>query len=291
MESGNFTLYCRAGKGCEHRARTGETMGERPNMNNFRISCADSGGRRRASMLLPAALLALLLAGCANNEEERTVVADITEAYELARTSVSRGNYRRGVEIYEAIQARYPFSDLARQIQLELMYAYYKGGQKELAIETAETFMRENPIHPRVDYALYMQALSYFEDEPGFLERWFRRDTTKRPPKEVELSYVTLRRLVERYPASSYAPDAQQRMIYLRNRLAAYENHVADYYLRLGAYVAAINRAKRAVEEYNGADSTAQSLATLANAYDELGLVDLARDTRRVLATNYPNES
>ncbi|MEM8817252.1 MAG: outer membrane protein assembly factor BamD [Pseudomonadota bacterium] len=269
-------------------------------MNSSCIPYFDANPRRprslaasvRNGLSLPLALLlALLLGGCANNEEERTVVTDITEAYELARSSVGRGNYRRGIDIYEAIQARYPFSDLARQIQLELMYAYYKAGQKELAIETAETFIRENPIHPRVDYALYMQALSYFEDEPGFLERWFRRDTTRRPPKEVELSYVTLRRLVERYPASSYAADAQQRMIYLRNRLAAYENHVADYYLRLGAYVAAINRARRAVEEYNGADSTAQSLKTMANAYERLGLVDLASDTRRVLATNYPNES
>ena len=162
---------------------------------------------------------------------------------------------------------------------------------RELAIETAETFIRENPIHPRVDYALYMQALSYFEAEPNFIERWFRRDMSKRPPKEVEISYVTLRRLVERYPASAYAPDAQQRMIYLRNRLAAYENHVADFYLRRGAYVAAVNRAKRAVEEYNGADTTALSLKTMATAYERLGMADLAADTRRVLSNNYPDES
>lgn len=256
------------------------------------ISCRS--GRRPASLRGRAAALAvagLLLAGCASEPEQRTAVQDIAEAYELARESVARGNFRRGIEIYEAIQARYPFSDLSRQIQLELMYAYYKGGQKELAIETAETFMRENPINPRVDYALYIQALSYFEGGPGLLERLFRKDVRKRPPKDVEQSYVTLRRLVERYPASAYAPDAQQRMIYLRNRLAAYENHVADYYLRLGAFVAAAKRATRAVEEYNGADSNAESLKLLARAYDALGMDDLAEDTRRVLATNYPNES
>lgn len=244
----------------------------------------------RTLRLATLALAALLLAACGGQDEQRTVIQDIAEAYETARESVARGNYRRGIEIYEAIQARYPFSELSRQIQLELMYAYYKAGQKELAIEVAETFMRENPIHPRVDYALYIQALSYFEGGPGFLERWFRKDINKRPPKDVEQSYVTLRRLVERYPASAYAADAQQRMIYLRNRLAAYENYVADYYIRLGAYVAAVKRATRAVEEYNGADSTAKSLKTLARAYDKLGMADLAEDTRRVLATNYPNE-
>lgn len=247
--------------------------------------------RTRLPGLATLVLAALLLGACGGQDEQRTVIQDIAEAYEQARESVARGNYRRGIQIYEAIQARYPFSELSRQIQLELMYAYYKAGQKELAIEVAETFMRENPIHPRVDYAMYIQALSYFEGGPGFLERWFRKDINKRPPKDVEQSYVTLRRLVERYPASAYAPDAQQRMIYLRNRLAAYENYVADYYIRLGAYVAAVKRATRAVEEYNGSDSTAKSLKTLARAYDALGMSDLAEDTRRVLATNYPNES
>lgn len=233
----------------------------------------------------------LLLSACGGQQEQRTELTDLRDAYEKARESVARGNYRRGIEIYEAIQARYPFSDLARQIQLELMYAYYRSGQRELAIETAETFIRENPIHPRVDYALYIQAISYFEGEPGALEKFFRKDLTKRPPKEVEQSYVTLRRLVERYPASAYAPDAQQRMIYLRNRLAAYENHVADYYYRRGAFVASVRRATRAIEEYNGADSIATSLETLARSYDALGMDDLAADTRRVLATNYPDES
>ena len=82
---------------------------------------------------------------------------------------------------FEVIQARYPFSDLARQIQLELMYAYYKSGNKEQAVEAADTFIRENPIHPRVDYALYIRGLAYFENAPGILERWFKKDTTKRP--------------------------------------------------------------------------------------------------------------
>lgn len=265
-------------------------------MYRFEPLSPSANGRRaaagRAPLVALIALAALFVGGCAGNDEEAdTVVSDIVDAYEIARESVERGNYRRGIQIYEAIQARYPFSDLARQIQLELMHAYYKANMHELAIETAETFIRENPIHPRVDYALYMQALAYFEAEPNFIERWFRRDMTKRPPKEVEISYVTLRRLVERYPASAYAADSQQRMIYLRNRLAAYENHVADFYLRRGAYVAAVNRAKRAVEEYNGADTTALSLQTMAEAYERLGMMDLAADTRRVLVANYPNES
>ena len=194
------------------------------------------------------------------------------------------------MQIFEAIQARYPFSDLSRQIQLELIYAYYKAGLQEQAVEAADTFIRENPIHERVDYALYIKGLAYFEDEAGFLERRFKKDVTRRPPKQVEEAYSTLRRLVDRYPASEYAPDAQQRMLFLKNRLATYENHVADYYLRRGAFVAAVNRAKSALEEYNGADGNAESLRIMAEAYEELGMTDLAADARRVLALNFPNQ-
>ena len=171
------------------------------------------------------------------------------------------------------------------------MYAYYKAGFKEQAVEAADTFMRENPIHPRVDYALYIKGLAYFADDAGFLERRFKKDISARPPKDVEQSYSSFHRLVERYPASDYAADAKQRMVFLKNRMSAYENHVADFYLRRGAYVAALNRAQHSLEEYNGADGNERSLEIMAEAYDELGMAELAADTRRVLDANYPNGS
>lgn len=241
---------------------------------------------------LPAALAALLalLAGCAGNDEQENAVDNLQEAYDSAQLAVRRQNYGRGIAIFEAIQARYPFSDLSRQVQLDLIHAYYKAGQKEQAVEAADTFIRENPIHPRVDYALYIKGLAYFESEAGWIERRFRRDITRRPPEDVEECYSTLRRLVERYPASEYAPDARQRLLFLKNRMAAHENHVADYYLRRGAYVAALNRAKGALEDYNGAPGNKESLRIMAEAYERLGMADLAADTRRVLDLNYPGE-
>ena len=170
------------------------------------------------------------------------------------------------------------------------MYAYYKSSRPEQAVDAADTFIRENPIHPRVDYALYVKGLAYFESDPGMLERVLKKDTTKRPPRDIELSYASFRRLVERFPASEYAPDAEQRMLYIKNRLADYENHVADYYLRRGAYVAALNRAKAALEQFNGAEGNSLSLQIMAEAYEKLGMSELAADTRRVLAENFPNE-
>jgi len=244
----------------------------------------------RHARLLVIALVSGSLLACSGKDEIRTEIDNITEAYETAQLSIERKNYRKGIQIFEAIQARFPFSDLSRQIQLELLHAYFQSGQHEQAAEAADTFIRENPTDPRVDYALYIKALSYYEKDPGILERWFKRDTTKRPPVDVDLAYTTFRRLVERYPTSDYAADAEQRMLAIKERLSAYENHVADYYMRRGAYVAAANRAKIALEEYNGASGNAESLKIMAEAYDHLGMADLAADARRVLAASFPNE-
>ena len=258
------------------------------------LSAPATGNMRltfRRNPLLFIALLPMALFGCAGNDVEQSEVQNITDAYNDAKQAIASGNYSRGIQVFEVIQARYPFSDLARQIQLELMYAYYKSGRPEEAVEAADTFIRENPIHPRVDYALYIRGLAYYESAPGILERLFKKDVTQRPPKDVMQAYSSLRQLVERFPASEYAPDAEQRMIAIKNRLADYENHVADYYLRRGAYVAALNRAKSSLEQFNGAAGNARSLEIMAQAYEELGMTDLAVDTRRVLQENFPDRS
>lgn len=258
-------------------------------MNHFAIlqkSLRGLGRKARHALPLTAAVV---LAACAGQEEPYDAVQDLQEAYDKATVSIQNGNYRRGIQILEVLQARFPFSEFARQIQLDLMYAYYKSGSTELAIETADTFMRENPIHPKVDYALYVKGLAYFDDGIGMLEKMFRKNTTGRPPKDVDQAYQAFRRLVERYPASDYAPDANQRIIFLKNRLATYENSVADYYLRRGAYIAALNRAKNALEAYNGAESNDESLRLLITAYENLGMNDLASDAQRVLDLNFPD--
>ncbi|HJL93507.1 MAG TPA: outer membrane protein assembly factor BamD [Woeseiaceae bacterium] len=234
-------------------------------------------------------LITLFFVGCANNEEsaEDAYINDVVRAYEIAQTAVVGGNYRRAIGLFESIQSRFPFSDLSNQIQLELIHAYYQSGAKEETIDQTEAFIRENPTHPNIDYALYIQALAYFEEEPDFLERRFAKDMNKRPPVDVEKAFSILERLVTRYPASEYAADAELRMIFLKNRLAAYDNIVADYYIRSGAYVAALNRAKNSLEQYNGVPSNKESLEIILMAYEKLGMTDLANDTKRIIAENY----
>lgn len=242
---------------------------------------------RTPVLILTTALLVLLTA-CGGNDA-REQIGSAERLYELAKRAADNNNFRDAIVYYEQLEARFPFSNSARQGQLDLMYVYYKARQPESAIDQADQFIRENPAHPRVDYAYYIKGLVQFERTPNFLERWFKADLTQRPPIDARSSFQSFQTLVQRFPNSEYAPDARQRMIFLRNRLAAYEIHVAEYYLKRGAYVGAINRAKYAIENYDGAPQIRRALEIMAESYRKLGMPDLAETSERVLAENYGN--
>jgi len=260
-------------------------------LKHLQLTTRNHGSWHRGTrMVVVLAAAALVTTACSGTEEEFDLNRNIEDAYVDAQEAVNFGNYRKAIGIFEALQARFPFSDFSTQIQLELAYAYYKDGKEEQAIEASETFLRENPTHARVDYALYIQGLAYFERGQSMLMRLFKKDVNGRPPRDGQRAFSILSRLVDRYPASEYAEDAQQRLIYLKNRLAAYENVVARFYLERDAYVAALNRAKEALETYHGADSGADSLRIMIAAYEGLGMNELANDTRRVLQKNFASE-
>jgi outer membrane protein assembly factor BamD len=245
-------------------------------------------GRRWAAAACVAA--ALLAAGCSSTRE-REIMGTPDGLYERASDALASRSYDEAIRIYEALEARYPFSDAARQSRLDLMYAYYRKGDKEQAVDAADTFIRENPTHPRIDYAYYVKGLVYFERDRNFLERWFDVDVATRPPAEGRQSFDAFSRVVTQYPRSEYAPDARQRMIYLRNRLADYEINVARYYIKRGAYVAAQARARYVIEQYDGAPAMRDALEVLVECYQRLGLTELAQDTAKVLAANFPERA
>jgi outer membrane protein assembly factor BamD len=211
--------------------------------------------------------------------------------YERGYEAMNGSNFVGAIQFFNALEARYPFSPETRQAQLDLIYLYYRSQQPEQAIDAAEEFERENPTHERLDYALYMRGLVYFDQAPNIIERLLRVDLSLRPPKDTLRSFSTFQELIRRFPDSEYVPDARQRMVFLRNRLAQFENHVADYYLRRGAYVAAINRAKYALEHYPEAPQLEKTLQVLVVAYEQLGMRDLAADARRVLRESFGEES
>jgi len=238
-------------------------------------------------LTLLAAAGMVVLTGCASRTNQVLQSAGPDELYELGTESMAEGDYSTALTFYQMLEARYPFSNLARQAQLDMIYLYFRARRPAEAVDAAEEFEAENPTHPRVDYALYMKGLVYFDQEPNFLERMFRVDMSERPPRDTLQAFATFQELLGRFPESEYAPDARERMIFLRNRLAAYENHVAAYYIERGAYVAAINRAKYSLEHYPGAPAIQESLLILAQAYNLLGMPDLAADAQRVLELNF----
>ena len=235
--------------------------------------------------VLAACALMLGMTGCGNKSNELIGSAD--KLYEAAQRAANNGNYRDAITYYEQLEARFPFSNPARQGQLDLMYAYYKNREPESAIDQADQFIRENPAHPRVDYAYYIKGLTQFERNPNFLERWFNADLTERPPIDARKSFQAFQTLLQRFPNSEYAADSRQRMIFLRNRLASYEVYVANYYLKRGAYVGAINRSKYAIENYDGAPQIRRALEIMADSYTALGMKDLAAESHKVLRENY----
>jgi outer membrane protein assembly factor BamD len=256
----------------------------RPGLNSLSDVSMPSNFRTPLLALTTVALLAT--AGCGHNRSKE-LLGSADKLYEAAKKASDQGNYRDATKYYETLEARYPFSNPAKQGQLDLMYAYYRNAEPESAIDQADTFIRENPAHPRVDYAYYIKGLAQFERNPNFLERWFRADLSERPPIDARKSFQAFQTLVERYPNSEYAADARQRMIFLRNRLAAYEVYVANYYLKRGAYVGAINRCKYTIENYDGAPQMRHALEIMAESYDRLSMTELAASTRKVLQENY----
>jgi outer membrane protein assembly factor BamD len=241
----------------------------------------------KSILLLGLAVVALSGCGRENIVEDQGPELLYQKGYE----AMDGSNFAGAIQYFNALEARYPFSPETRQAQLDLIYLYYRSLQPESAIDAAEQFERENPTHERIDYCLYMRGLTYFDQSPNIIERLMRVDLSLRPPKDTLRSFSTFQELIRRFPDSEYVPDARQRMVFLRNRLAEYENHVADYYVRRGAYVAAVNRAKYALEHYPEAPELEKTLQILVVAYQQLGMTDLAADARRVLRQTFGDDA
>jgi outer membrane protein assembly factor BamD len=235
---------------------------------------------------LAIGITVLAIAACGGNGT-REQIGNADKLYEMAKDAADRGNFRDAIAYYEQLEARFPFTNPARQAQLDLMYAYYMNREPESAIDQADQFIRENPAHPRVDYAYYIKGLVQFERNPNFLERWFNADLSQRPPIDARKSFQAFQTLIQRFPNSQYVEDSRQRMVFLRNRLANYEVYVANYYLERGAYVGAINRAKYAIENYDGAPQIKRAVEIMAESYRRMGMADLAAASEKVLRENY----
>ena len=240
----------------------------------------------------PLAALALaLLAACSGNEELPDIAADAGEQqmYQEAQRHLNNRNFDLAVRALQMLESRYPFGKHAEQAQLELIYAHYGAYEHEAAVEAADRFIRLHPQHPNVDYAYYMKGLAAYTGNEDVFARFLPTDITKRDTSNAKEAFAEFAQLVSRFPDSPYAADAKSRMVYLRNLLARHEINVANYYFRRGAYLAATNRGRYVVENFQRTPAVADGLAVMAQGYLILGMNDLANDAIDTLAMNYPD--
>lgn len=210
----------------------------------------------------------------------------VEEMYSQAKGELNDENFDAAIKLYEALQSRYPYGRYAQQALLEAAYAYYRQGEAESAVSAADRFIKQYPNNAHVDYAYYVKGLANFNGEISLLKSLGGQDPAERDPKATQDSFAAFKDLVTRFPNSKYAPDSRVRMQYLINALARYELHVAGYYLRRGAYIAAVNRAQGILTQYPNSPSTRDALEILIQAYDAMGMTDLRDDAKRVLAKN-----
>jgi outer membrane protein assembly factor BamD len=230
--------------------------------------------------------LTVLLAACA--QEEKPQDLSEKELYETAQKNLANENFNQAVKNLQLLEARYPFGPYAEQAQLEIIYAHFRNYDPEAAIADANRFIRLHPQHPNIDYAYYMKGLSNYSSGQGFLDRFLPTDMTQRDPGAALQSFEDFRQLLYRFPDSPYAADAKARMIFLSARLARHEINVANYYFKRKAYIAAANRGRYVVENYSHTPAVADGLAVMVQAYQLLGMNELASDSLAVLSSNYP---
>lgn len=236
---------------------------------------------------LSIACLLALIGACATTPEEESGMS-VAELYASAQSSVRNGNWEQAIKGLRRVQARFPFDPYALQAHLDLINVHLQQGDAEQVVLEADRFIKENPRHAKVDYAYYMRGLAYFPEEPFFMNDWFGIDEAAFDVTPAARSFQYFRRLIEAYPNSEYVPDARARMVWLQNLLARHELHVAKWYMRRGAFVAAAQRATDLLRAFPESDSQAQALELMVLAYRHLGLTQLEQDAQKVLDLNFP---
>ena len=253
------------------------------------------GGRRWRSVLavrqaVIAVVAAGLIGGCSSiREYDETRGWSAPKLYAEARDEMNNRSWPRANKLYETLESRYTFGRYSQQAMLELAYSQWKDAEPIPAMATLDRFLKLYPTHPSADYAWYLRGLITFNNDPGLLGALSRQDVSERDPRSARESFDSFRELVTRFPDSRYAPDAAARMKFVVNMLASHEVHVARFYLRKGAYVAAANRAQTALTTYPQAPANEEGLLIMVKAYDAMGLADLRNDAERVMRANFPN--
>ena len=235
-----------------------------------------------------ASLLVVVLAGCSSPPKDDNSQQAVERLYADAKDDMASGSWDKAAKTLEKVEGRAAGTLLAQQASIDLGYAQWKSGERVQALATLDRFIKLNPSSPALDYALYLRGLVNFNDNLGFLGNISRQELSERDQQASRDAWQAFKQLVDQFPNSRYADDARLRMDYVVNSLAEYEVHVARYYYRRGAYLAAANRAQQAVQEYQQAPALEEALYIMVQSYERLGLTPLRDSADRVLKQNFP---
>lgn len=243
---------------------------------------------KRSLLALLAALLTASGCGLLPSDSDETAGWSAQKLYGEAKDAMAAKSWDKAIKFLEKLEARYPYGRFAQQAQLEVAYVYWKNNERASAISAADRFIKLYPNHSNVDYAYYLKGLVNFNENRGLLGFLDNPDMAERDPKGTREAFDAFKEVVTRFPDSKYVEDSQTRMRYLVNSLAQHEVHVARYYMKRGAFVAAANRAQFAVQSYPQAPATEEAVFIMVKAYDALGMNDLRDAADRVMRKNFP---
>ena len=227
-----------------------------------------------------------MLFSCAGIDKDETADYSAKELYEEAQSAIDAAEFQTAVKHLESLEARFPFDPYAKQAQLDIAYAYYKFDELDQATSAVERFARLHPRDPHMDYVYYLKGLINFNRGQGLLDAWFPREPSRHDPAVLEQAFNDFATLVRRFPNSTYAGDANQRMIYLRNQLAEKEILIARFYIERKSWLSSAKRAKAVIERFPNTIWTKEALDIMLLSYQKLELTDLAADTQRIIDYN-----
>lgn len=214
--------------------------------------------------------------------QQRLAELDARQLYLRARSFLDGSDNNAAVEAYNDLSRRYPFSEYATQGEVERLYATYRLFEYERVLSGAERFLREHPRHPSIDYIYYLRGLAQFDRE-GTALAILPVDETRSDVSNQRRAFDDFALLLQRFPNSPYAGDARARMVHIRNRVAAHELHVVDFYIRRGAFIAAAKRAEQIVAQYPGTLASYRALLMMEESFRNSGLEEQAQETRRLI--------
>ena len=204
----------------------------------------------------------------------------------MAQDRMNAQNYMGAVESLARIERFYPFGVYAEQARADLVYAHYMTGDYDQAYAASEKFIRLYPRNTNIDYAYFMKGMTGYYADDGLLGNIFSLSLAKRDISGAMQSYADLTEFLIRYPESEYIDSARERLIFLRNLIASSELDGADYYMKRGAYLAALNRANYVLKNIPNSTETERALDIMRRSFIELGYEDYAEKISIVEVTN-----